>query len=54
MEDVFQRYRDEVREHVYPGPEHTVFMQNEELEQFAKDMSWDNGLKIVEDRRSAS
>jgi len=31
MEDVFSSYRDEVRSHVYPGPEHTGFMADGEL-----------------------
>ena len=44
MEDVFIRYRDEVRERVYPGPEHTVYMKDEELKQFAKDMKWESKL----------
>jgi 3-methyl-2-oxobutanoate hydroxymethyltransferase len=40
MEDVFIRYRDEVRERVYPGPEHTVYMSPEELKKFAKEVDW--------------
>jgi 3-methyl-2-oxobutanoate hydroxymethyltransferase len=40
MEDVFVRYRDEVREHVYPGPEHTVYMPEEELRLFEKLVQW--------------
>jgi 3-methyl-2-oxobutanoate hydroxymethyltransferase len=40
MEDVFIRYRDEVRERVYPGPEHTVYMSPEELQKFAKEVDW--------------
>jgi len=54
MEDVFQRYRDEVREHVYPGPEHTVYMNDDELEKFAKDMNWDKGLETLEQRKAGS
>lgn len=34
FEKVFQDYRDEVRERIYPGPEHTVFMKDEEREKF--------------------
>ena len=40
MEDVFTRYRDEVRERIYPGPEHTVYMSPEELKKFAKAVDW--------------
>ncbi|GEL20086.1 3-methyl-2-oxobutanoate hydroxymethyltransferase [Pseudonocardia asaccharolytica] len=34
FEKVFRDYRDEVRERVYPGPEHTVFMKEEERNKF--------------------
>ena len=44
MEDVFSRYRDEVKDKIYPGPEHTVFMSDEELKKFAKDMKWEKKL----------
>jgi 3-methyl-2-oxobutanoate hydroxymethyltransferase len=44
MEDVFSKYRDEVKDKVYPGPEHTVFMSDEELKKFAKDMKWEKKL----------
>jgi len=44
MEDVFIRYRDEVRERVYPGPEHTVYMNPEELQKFAEEMEWKSKL----------
>ena len=33
IEDVFTRYRDEVKAKVYPGPEHSVFMEEAELEE---------------------
>ena len=52
MEDVFTRYRDEVRNHVYPGPEHTVFMSDEECEKFAKDMGWDSKLEELDKKKS--
>ncbi len=52
MEDVFTRYRDEVRQHVYPGPEHTVYMPDEELEKFAKAMRWNSKLEQLERKRS--
>jgi 3-methyl-2-oxobutanoate hydroxymethyltransferase len=44
MEDVFIRYRDEVRERVYPGPEHTVYMSHEELKKFAEVVDWKSKL----------
>jgi 3-methyl-2-oxobutanoate hydroxymethyltransferase len=40
MEDVFTRYRDEVRDHIYPGPEHTVYMPEGELKEFQALMQW--------------
>jgi 3-methyl-2-oxobutanoate hydroxymethyltransferase len=40
IEDVFTRYREEVKERVYPGPEHTVYMNPEELSKFAKEVDW--------------
>lgn len=40
MEDVFTRYRDEVREHVYPAPEHTVYMDEEQRKKFMDLMNW--------------
>ena len=54
MERVITDYMDDVRTRTYPGPEHTVYMKDEELEQFAKDMNWDNGLEIAEKRKSGS
>ncbi len=54
MERVITDYMDDVRTRTYPGPEHTVYMNDNELEQFAKDMNWDNGLEIVEKRKSGS
>lgn len=40
IEDVFTRYRDEVREHVYPGQEHTVYMDEAERKKFIDMMTW--------------
>ncbi len=54
MEDVFIRYRDEVRSHVYPGPEHTVYMSDDDLETFAKDMDWTSKLEEIEKKKSAA
>ncbi len=48
MEEVFTSYRDEVREHVYPGPEHTVYMDQAELRTFARDMDWTSKLDQME------
>lgn len=45
MEDVFIRYRDEVRSGDYPGPEHTIYMKSEELRKFAAEMKWESKLK---------
>ncbi len=42
MEDVFSRYRDEVRERVYPGTEHTIYMKDDELKKFSDQMKWDS------------
>ncbi|MFT5663345.1 MAG: 3-methyl-2-oxobutanoate hydroxymethyltransferase, partial [Gammaproteobacteria bacterium] len=44
MEDVFTRYADDVRQRVYPGPEHTVYMAPEERQKFAKEMDWKSQL----------
>ena len=44
MEDVFIRYRDEVRSRAYPGPEHTIYMKPEELHKFATEMKWESKL----------
>ena len=52
IEDVFTRYRDEVKANVYPGREHSVFMDEPELEKFAKAMQWDSKLEELEARRS--
>ncbi len=44
MEDVFIRYMDDVRNKVYPGPEHTIFMDKDTLLDFAKEVKWDKKL----------
>jgi len=48
IEDVFTRYRDEVRERVYPGPEHTVYMSDEEAAKFARLMNWESKLESLD------
>ncbi len=45
IEDVFTRYRDEVRERIYPGPEHTIYMNEDELRKFAEMVNWESKLK---------
>jgi 3-methyl-2-oxobutanoate hydroxymethyltransferase len=40
IEDVYKRYMADVRNHDYPGPEHTVYMKDEEREKFKKLMGW--------------
>jgi len=52
MEDVFIRYRDEVRAHVYPGPEHTIYMGDDEAEKFAKIMKWNSKLAELDKKKS--
>jgi len=52
MEDVFTRYRDEVKAQVYPGPEHTVYMSDEEALKFARNMKWDAKLKQLDAKAS--
>ena len=47
MEDVFTKYSDDVKSRTYPGPEHTVYMPNDELKQFAKEMKWESKLKSM-------
>lgn len=40
MERVYKEYMGEVRDRIYPGPEHTVFMKEDELNAFKKMMNW--------------
>ena len=47
MEDVFTKYTEEVKSHVYPGPEHTVYMKPEELKEFAKAVNWESKLSEI-------
>ena len=54
IEDVFIRYRDEVKAQIYPGPEHTVFMSDEEALKFAKAMKWDYKLAQLDAKASAA
>jgi len=50
MERVFTDYMNDVRTRAYPAPEHTVYMKPAELQKFAKDLDWDNGMKLAEER----
>jgi len=50
IEKVYERYRDEVRQHIYPGPEHTVYMPEEELKDFARQMKWESKLAELQKR----
>ncbi len=54
IEDVYTRYRDEVKAKIYPGPEHSVVMAPEEAEKFARMMKWDAKLEQLEKTRSAA
>ncbi len=47
MEDVFVRYRDEVKSRAYPGPEHTVYMKPDELKKFAEAVQWTSKLDEI-------
>jgi 3-methyl-2-oxobutanoate hydroxymethyltransferase len=44
IEDVYNRYMDDVRSRSYPGPEHTVYMKKDELRGFAESMGWKSKL----------
>ena len=52
MENVFTQYRDEVKDQIYPGPEHTVFMNDDEAIKFAKKMKWDWKLEQLDVKAS--
>ena len=40
IEDVYSRYIEEVRSRVYPGPEHTVYMPEDERERLQEALGW--------------
>lgn len=40
LEGGYSEYISDVKNRVYPGPEHTVFMKPEELDKFCKMMQW--------------
>ncbi len=54
IEDVYTRYRDEVKAKIYPGPEHCVLMAPEEAEKFARMMNWDTKLAELEKKHPAA
>lgn len=54
IEDVYSRYRDEVKAKIYPAPEHSVFMPEEEAEKFARMMSWDSKLAELDKKRATA
>src|SRR5262245_25030050 len=41
LEDVYTRYMDDVRNRVYPGPEHTVYMADDERLRLQEDLGWE-------------
>ena len=48
IEDVITRYMADVRSRAYPAPEHTVYMDKDELRKFAKTIGWDSKLEQLE------
>lgn len=40
LEDGYKEYMHDVRNRIYPGPEHTVFMKDDELAKFKQLMDW--------------
>ncbi len=48
MEDVITRYMADVVSRNYPGPENTVYMKNDAILAFAKEMEWDTKLEELE------
>ncbi|TXF09345.1 3-methyl-2-oxobutanoate hydroxymethyltransferase, partial [Pelomicrobium methylotrophicum] len=40
IEQVYKDYMKDVKERKYPGPEHTVFMKEEELKRFQEMVGW--------------
>lgn len=40
IEDVYKRYMADVKAQTYPGPEHTVYMKEDQLAEFAAMMNW--------------
>jgi 3-methyl-2-oxobutanoate hydroxymethyltransferase len=40
LEEGYREYMDDVKNRRYPGPEHTVFMKEEELAKFKQMVGW--------------
>jgi 3-methyl-2-oxobutanoate hydroxymethyltransferase len=40
LEDGYREYMDDVKNRRYPGPEHTVYMKDEELQKFKQLVNW--------------
>jgi 3-methyl-2-oxobutanoate hydroxymethyltransferase len=40
IEDVYKRYMEDVRTRAYPGPEHTVYMSDEERATLQRELNW--------------
>ena len=53
IEDVYNRYMADVRNHDYPGPEHTVYMKDEEREKFKKLTGWQPKTPLVPGKPAA-
>lgn len=54
IEDVYTRYRDEVKAKIYPGPEHCVSMPEDEARKFAKQVGWESKLEELENKKSGT
>ncbi len=54
MEDVITRYMADVVSRDYPGPENTVYMKDDEVAAFAKEMKWDSKLEELEKKKSGN
>ena len=54
MEDVITRYMADVVSRDYPGPENTVYMKDDEVAAFAKEMKWDTKLEELEKKKTGS
>ena len=52
MEDVITRYMADVRARTYPAPEHTVYMNDKEVLDFANAMHWDSKLQELEKKEA--
>jgi 3-methyl-2-oxobutanoate hydroxymethyltransferase len=50
IEDVYTRYMEDVRNRTYPGPEHTVYMADDEREKLEQLLGWHPGAAHEEVR----